>query len=132
MPLNLNIFQDHEAETIVFCSEIRFNRSRTNTCQYIPVKEENGKLSIEHILTLLAAEGIISVLVEGGHEVLQSFSSLDLIDQVYIYTVAHKLDNASLENPVKLSSEWQVMDEVYLGKDQLIIAEKGVECLQEL
>ena len=132
LPLNLNIFQDQKAKTIVLCSENRFSRTRTNSCQYIPVKEINGKLSIEHILISLAKEGITSILVEGGQEVLQSFSSADLIDQVYIYTTEHNLDNASMKNPIKLSDEWIVMDEIYLGKDQLIMAEKGVACLQEL
>ena len=132
LPLNLNIFQDHEAETIVLCSESRFNRSRTNACQYIPVKEENGKLSLKHILKSLAEEGILSVLVEGGCEVLQSFSSADLIDQIYIYTAAHNLASAGMKNPIQLSDEWTVMDEKSLGHDQLIMAEKGVECLQEL
>ena len=132
LPLNLNIFQDHEAETIVFCSANRFNRSRTHACQYIPVKEENGKLSIKHILKSLGEEGITSVLIEGGHEVLQSFSSADLIDQVYIYTSSHEFDNARLENPIQVDNEWKIIDEMSLGKDQLIIAEKGAECLQEL
>ena len=132
LPLNLKIFQDHAADTIVLCSASRFNRSRTNACHYIPIKEENGKLSIKHILKSLAEEGITSILVEGGYEVLQAFSSLDLIDQIYIYTASHNLDNASLKNPIQLSDEWTVMDEVSLGKDQLIMAEKGVECLQEL
>ena len=132
LPLNLKIFQDHEAETIVFCSSIRFNRSQTNTCQYIPIKEKNGKLSIDHILQSLGEEGITSVLVEGGHEVLQSFSSADLIDQIYIYTSEHNLDNASLGNPIHLTDEWTISDEVLLGKDRLIVAERGVECLQEL
>ena len=132
LPLNLNIFQDHEAETIVLCSESRFNRSQTNACQYIPVKEENGKLSLNHILKSLAEEGILSVLVEGGCEILQSFSSADLIDQIYIYTAEHKLASAGMKNPIQLSDEWTVKDEKFLGEDQLIMAEKGVECLQAL
>ena len=132
LPFNLKIFQDHEAETIVFCSAKRFNRSRTNACEYIPVEEENGKLSIKQILKSLAEEGITSVLVEGGHQVLQSFSATNFIDQIYIYTSPQNLDNASLKNPIQLSSEWIVMDELSLGKDQLIIAEKEVECLQVL
>ena len=87
---------------------------------------------MEHILKSLAEEGITSLLIEGGHEVLQSFSSADFIDQVYIYTASHDSVNASLKNPIHLSAEWTVMDEISLGKDQLIMAEKGVECLQEL
>ena len=41
------------------------------------------------------------------------------------------LKNASLKNPIKLSQDWTIVDELSLDKDQLIIAEKGVECLQE-
>ena len=132
LSLNLNIFQDHKAETIVYCSARRFNRSRTSACQYIPVEEKNGKLLIKEILKSLDKEGNTSVLVEGGCEVLESFNSEDLIDQIYIYTAAHDLANASLKNPIKLTEKWTIMDEVSLGPDQVIMAEKGVECLQVL
>ena len=132
LPLNLKIFQDHEAETIVLCSETRFNRSQTPTCLYIPVEEENGKLSIEHSLKSLADEGITSILVEGGNEVLQSFNSKNFIDQIYIYTAAYNIDNANLKNPIQLSDDWTIIDEVSLGSDKIVMAEKGVECLQEL
>ena len=89
-------------------------------------------MSIKHILKSLAKEVITSILVEGGHAVLQSFSSSDLIDQIYVYTAANNLENARLRNPIQLTDEWIVMDEVSLGEDQLIMAEKGVECLQAL
>ena len=80
---------------------------------------------------MLAKEGITSILVEGGHEVLNSFTSANIIDQIYIYTVAHNLGNPSLQNPLKISDKWIVKEESILGEDQLIMAEKGVECLQE-
>ena len=99
---------------------------------YIPVEEENGKLSIEHCLKSLAEEGITSILVEGGNEVLQSFNSENFIDQIYIYTAAYNIDNANLKNPIQLSDDWTIIDEVSLGSDKIVMAEKGVECLQEL
>jgi diaminohydroxyphosphoribosylaminopyrimidine deaminase/5-amino-6-(5-phosphoribosylamino)uracil reductase len=132
LPLGLNIFQDRAAQTIVLCSKERFHRSETHFCKYLPVQEENKKLSTYDILTTLAQEGITSILIEGGREVLQSFITADLIDQIYIYTSSHNLDNASLINPIQLSDEWKVLEDVYLGKDKLIMAEKGVACLQEL
>ncbi|SVE60874.1 uncharacterized protein METZ01_LOCUS513728, partial [marine metagenome] len=128
LPLSLNIFQDKKAETIVLCSKTRFHRSETPACQFIPVKEENGKLVPKHVLKTLATEGITSVLIEGGHDVLSSFNTADVIDQIYIYTAAYDLANASLKNPIQLSDEWTVMDEMALGEDQLIMAEKGVVC----
>ena len=42
------------------------------------------------------------------------------------------LEGADLKNPLNLSDEWSVIEEELLGEDILIIAEKGVECLQEL
>jgi len=42
------------------------------------------------------------------------------------------LKNAQLKNPIQLSEEWSVLEQENLGEDTLLIAEKGVECLQEL
>ena len=80
----------------------------------------------------MAKEGITSILIEGGQEVLNSFIAADVIDQIFIYTAPNKLDDAQLKNPIQLSEEWSVVNEEPLGEDTLIIAEKGVECLQEL
>jgi NADH-quinone oxidoreductase subunit G len=63
---------------------------------------------------------------------MQSELSANVIDQIFIYTAPGKLDNAHLKNPIQLSEEWLVTEQENLGEDTLIIAEKGVECLQEL
>ena len=84
------------------------------------------------MLKALAEEGVTSVLVEGGREVLRSFMTEDLIDKIYIYTSPEKLEGADLKNPLDLSEAWSVIKEESLGEDTLIIAKKGVECLQEL
>ena len=132
LPISLDMFQDKKAKNIVLCSENRFNQSHTHFCSYLPVKEENNKLSPIHILKTLAEEGITSVLIEGGREVLHSFISNQLIDQIYIYTSPEKLEGADLKNPLDLSKEWSVIEEESLGEDTLSIAKKGEECLQEL
>ena len=132
LSFKLNVFQDKQAETMVLCSAKRFDRSHTHACQYIPVSEENGRLSPEHVLRTLAQEGILSVIIEGGHEVLKSFYDADLIDEMHVYTASHELEDAKLKNPIKLSDKWMIVDELSMGKDQLIISEKGVECLPEL
>ena len=132
LPLSLTIFNDRKADTIVLCSDKRFTKTHTHFCQYLPVKEENNKISPVHALKTLAKEGITSILIEGGQEVLNSFISADVSDQIYIYTAPKKLDDAQLKNPIQLSEEWSVVYEEPLGEDTLIIAEKGMECLQEL
>ena len=132
LPLSLEIFNDNKAETLVLCSEDGFNKTKTHFCTYLPVKEKNDSLSPYHILKALAEEGITSILIEGGQAVLHSFISEDLIDQICIYTSSEKLEGADLINPLELSKAWSVIDEESLGRDTLIIAEKGVKCLQEL
>tara|TARA_Y100000590_G_scaffold217379_1_gene246141 strand:- start:3553 stop:4644 length:1092 start_codon:yes stop_codon:yes gene_type:complete len=132
LPFNLNIFQDKEAETIILCSSIRFDRSKTHACTYIPIEEKNNKLSVKHILQSLGKEGVTSVLIEGGYSVLQSFFDGGYIDQIYLYTSNCNIDDAALKNPIILTEEWKILDESILGKDQLIIAEKGAKCLLEL
>ena len=132
LPLSLNIFNDKKAETYVLCSDKRFSKTKTHFCQYLPVREENNILSPIHVLESLAKEGITSILIEGGQKILESFLSADVIDQIFIYTAPDILNDAHLKNPIQLSDEWIVFEEEKLGEDTLVIAEKGVECLQEL
>jgi len=132
LPLSLDIFQDKKVETIVLCSENRFSTSQTHFCKYLPVKEENARLSPLHMLKRLAEEGVTSILVEGGQEVLRSFMTKNLIDKIYIYTSPEMLEGADLKNPLDLSEEWLVIKEELLGEDTLLIAEKEAACLQEL
>ena len=54
------------------------------------------------------------------------------VPNYYSYRVPHELKDAKLKNPIKISEDWSVREELFLGNDQLIIAEKGVECLPEL
>ena len=133
LPLSLKIFNDRKAETISLCSDKRFKVSRTHFCQYLPVKEQNRKLSPLHILKALGDIGITSILIESGQKVLQSFIDTDTIDQIFIYTNSKRLENAQLKNPIIIPSDWSILKEEVLGQDSLLIAEKkGEECLQEL
>ena len=92
---------------------------------------DNGQLDSAAILDTLANEGITSVILEGGAEILQSFNDTGLIDEIYLYTASHDLEDAILENPLKISEDWDVKETKKLGDDTLIIAERKVECLQE-
>ena len=64
--------------------------------------------------------------------IILSFTSAFLIDQIFMYTTPRELEHARLKNPIQLTDQWTVLDEELLGDDQLIVAEKGVECIQEL
>ena len=132
LPLSLKIFNDKKAETYVLCSDKRFSRTKTHFCQYLPVREENNLLSPVHVLESLAKEGITSILIEGGQKSLKSFLLADVIDQIFIYTAPDILNDAHLENPIRLLDDWVIFEQEKLGEDILEIAEKGVACLQEL
>ena len=71
------------------------------------------------------------MLIEGGYELLTSFINAELIDQVYIYTAPDELAAAELKNPIKITEDWEVLEDHSLGRDHLIMAERKIECLQE-
>ena len=131
LPLNLNIFRDGASETLVICSQNKFLKSRTSFCKYIPVKEENNRLALDHVLLALGNEGITTLLVEGGPELLTAFIEDDLINELLIFTSNTKLENAQLKNPIKINEDWEIISNNSIGSDTLINAYRKVECLQE-
>ncbi len=131
LPLNLNIFRDGASETLVICSQNKFLKSRTSFCKYIPVKEENNRLALDHVLLALGNEGITTLLVEGGPELLTAFIEDDLINELLIFTSNTKLENAQLRNPIKINEDWEIISNNSIGSDTLINAYRKVECLQE-
>jgi diaminohydroxyphosphoribosylaminopyrimidine deaminase/5-amino-6-(5-phosphoribosylamino)uracil reductase len=132
LPLDLDIFNDNNAETIILCSEERFKASETSFCKFIPIKEINGILDPKHILQVLAHEGITSILIEGGAEILTSFKNEALIDEIVIYTSSKIIEGARLKNPLDIDDSWDITEKCILSDDSLIIAKRKVECLQEL
>ena len=79
----------------------------------------------------LYAEGICSILIEGGKKVHESFFNEDLIDEIYTYTSNKVIEGASLKNPLLLDDKWTLNDSIYLEEDILQIVKKKELCLQE-
>ncbi len=132
IPLNMNLFRDGEAETIVLCSNKKFSKSRTSFCKYIPIKEENNVLSIDHALLALGQEGITSLLLEGGPNLINSFLNDDLINEIIVFTSQSKLENATLKNPIKINDKWHIVSNKSIGTDNMLNAVRKDKCLQEL
>jgi len=132
LPLDLNVFRDQLAETIVLCSKDKFSNSRTSFCKYIAVQEQNGKLSLNESLIAIANEGVTTLLIESGPELIKSLMNENLIDELYLYSSNKNLKNADLKNPLKLSNKWKINFSKDIGEDNLINAERKLECLQEL
>ena len=83
-------------------------------------------------LDILGKEGVTSLLVEGGPEVISSFYNSDLIDEVYLYTSNNSLENATLKNPLNLKSDnWIKTETKYFENDELVIIRKKELCFQE-
>ena len=133
LPLNLNVFRDKFAETIVLCSENRFKRHRTSYGTFIPVKEnENGQLCPKSMLLKLGDEGITSLLIEGGPTLMNSFLNENLIDKYYEFISIENLENANLVAPELNLTDWQQDDIQVIGQDKLVTYTRKEICLQEL
>ena len=130
LPLDINLFNDNVSQTIVFCSNKRFNDSQTSFCRYYAVDETDGKLSILEVLKKLGELGVTSILVEGGEEVLSTFNKMNLIDILFLYTSKYKMDGGKLKNPISINSGWNQQQTEFLGSDKLHVFAKETECLQ--
>ena len=74
---------------------------------------------------------ITSVILECGSELINSFLSLDLIDEFYLYTSMNSNSDLNIKNPFTIDEKWKVKNKQILDYDQLIILEKKEKCLQE-
>jgi diaminohydroxyphosphoribosylaminopyrimidine deaminase/5-amino-6-(5-phosphoribosylamino)uracil reductase len=60
----------------------------------------DGRVALEPVLDELGRRGIMSLLVEGGSEVLASFVSQGLVDKVYAYTAPRLIGGRGAPGPV--------------------------------
>ena len=132
LPYNLNLLKDNKAETIIICSNQKFQDNETSHCKYITVDELNEKLDPRHILMRLGELGITSLILEGGSELINSFLSLDLIDEFHLYTSMDINSDLDIKNPFIINENWKIKNERKLDNDQLLVLEKKEKCLQEL
>ncbi|MAR15509.1 MAG: hypothetical protein CMG21_03585, partial [Candidatus Marinimicrobia bacterium] len=132
LPYNLNLLKDNKAETIIICSNQKFQDNETSHCKYITVDELNGKLDPRYILMRLGELGITSLILEGGSELINSFLSLDLIDEFHLYTSMDINSDLDIKNPFIINENWKIKNERKLDNDQLLVLEKKEKCLQEL
>jgi len=130
LPLDLKIFNDSESNNIVFCSNKIFSSSQTTFCKYLTVNESNGMLDLNEVLLSLGEDGITSLLVEGGREIISSFLSEELIDEIHLFTSNKTFDEADIRNPITIDDKWDILDNQNLENDTLVIARKKELCLQ--
>ena len=131
LPYDLNLLKDNKAETIIVCSNKKFQDNQTSHCKYITVDELDGKLDPRHILIRLGQLGITSIILEGGSELIKSFLNLDLIDEFYLYTSMNSNSDLNIRNPFTIDDRWEIKNKQVLDDDYLMILEKKEKCLQE-
>ena len=110
LPDNLNLF-DGSIPTLVFTNKQK--ESRENV-EYITIPFDNNMLN--HLLKELHQRNILSLLVEGGTQLLTSFIQANLWDETKIFIAPKKLNEgvkAPLHPKGKTSTE-------KVGDDQLI------------
>jgi diaminohydroxyphosphoribosylaminopyrimidine deaminase / 5-amino-6-(5-phosphoribosylamino)uracil reductase len=87
LPANVRIFlKDMANNTIVFCSD-RTDSNRVDVFENQGVKtvrfpERNGKVPVKEVLQWLGDEGITSVLIEGGGELIGSAFDERVVDKI--------------------------------------------------
>jgi len=111
LPKNLNIF-NNEAPTLIFNAS---KNAEQENLEFIIADFEKDLL--EHILNVLCQKQIISLIVEGGTQLIQSFIDNNLWDEARIFTGDTKFLSGvkapSLENNKK--------ETFYIGTDTLDI-----------
>ena len=132
LPYDLNVLNDNKSETIILCSNQKFQDNQTSHCKYLAVNEKDGKLDIKHILIRLGKLGITSLLIEGGANIIQSFLNQNLINQFHLYTSLKTNEELNIKNPFCINEKWEIKDKKFFDNDQLIILENKEKCLQEL
>ena len=83
-------------EVWIFCDELKKDSKKWKQLEklatLIPIKaNEDGKISPKQVLDHLGRQGIISVLIEGGPTLLQSFAQDKLVDEWVIYLNSNNL-----------------------------------------
>lgn len=85
LPDHLHVFDDR-APTLVFTSGIQRKMGRTEWLSVFPSRN-----FLEEVMGILFERGILSVIVEGGCSVLQSFLEANLWDEARVITGAVRL-----------------------------------------
>ena len=102
----------HNCETCIFLGDWHHHRSATNvsTMNYTVSNMERLGQAFENVYVIM-----------GNHDLFYR-DKREINSMEYIRNIPN----------IHIVNEWIVKDEIIIGKDQLIMAEKGVECLQEL
>jgi riboflavin-specific deaminase-like protein len=91
----------------------------------LPVKsDDEGHISLPHLLKELSLRGIRSVMVEGGARVIGSFLNQKLVDRVMLTIVPFFVGGLNaIETPISDSLELRNLSYLSAGRDVVILGE---------
>lgn len=117
LPKNLNIFRDSNAETRVFVSSKLFNSDVTSFSRNIAVNTTDKGIAPLDMLESMGKDGITSVLIEGGAQLVSSFLKENLVDEVWLYTATALTLQGNVKNPFQYNNKWDKKEERAVGPD---------------
>ena len=82
------IFRDQARFPLIIFSSERAANKEKKTARHFFIEEDAFGLDLDQALQILARQGIASVLVEGGGQVIDSFLSQNLFDEAILFTAA--------------------------------------------
>ncbi len=83
LPKTLHLF-DNQIFTIVFTEQNFFENEKN--LEYIKISFENEKIMLNEILDVLFEKNILSIIVEGGEKLLNTFIRNDFWDEAIVFT----------------------------------------------
>ncbi len=82
---------------------------------------EGGRVALPELMDDLAAQGIMSVLVEGGAEIACSFLADDLVDRIILFSAPVEIGNDGIASPLTpqcVPADFVLASDEILGDDR--------------
>jgi riboflavin biosynthesis pyrimidine reductase len=70
------------------------------------------------MLVSMAKDGITSVLIEGGAQLVNSFLKENLVDELLLYTATALTLPGNVKNPFHFNNKWDKKEERIVGPDR--------------
>jgi diaminohydroxyphosphoribosylaminopyrimidine deaminase/5-amino-6-(5-phosphoribosylamino)uracil reductase len=105
VPSGARLFDESPGPPVWVACTVRANErdiarlTRTGV-EIIICEEENGRVSLNHLLRELAKRGITSLLLEGGERLAGGFFDRDLVDRVVAFVAPKIFGGARAKSPV--------------------------------
>ncbi len=129
-PARLKLLTDGEAPTFLVTGAARSRRIKipASDCRILPVPANaGGRLSIPDVLRVLAKQGVVHLLVEGGSQTVSSFLSAGAVDQMILFVSPAICGPTGLDaflgrcGPARgRPADWRLIERAKIGPDFML------------